>query len=33
MKYNKMIMLKNGMECCLRNGTECDGQAVFDSGQ
>ena len=31
MKYNKMIMLKNGMECCLRNGTECDGQAVFDN--
>ena len=31
MKYNKMIMLKNGIECCLRNGTECDGQAVFDN--
>ena len=31
MKYNKVIMLKNGMECCLRNGMECDGQAVFDN--
>lgn len=30
MKYNKTIILKNGMECCLRNGTESDGQAVFD---
>ncbi|MCI8951500.1 MAG: GNAT family N-acetyltransferase [Lachnospiraceae bacterium] len=31
MKYNQMIILKNGIECCLRNGTECDGQAVFDN--
>ena len=31
MKYNKVMMLKNGIECCLRNGTECDGQAVFDN--
>lgn len=31
MKYNKVIRLKNGIECCLRNGTECDGQAVFDN--
>lgn len=31
MKYNKTIILKNGMECCLRNGTESDGQAVFDN--
>lgn len=31
MKYNKIIMLKNGLECCLRNGTECDGQAVLDN--
>ena len=31
MKYNKVIMLKNGIECCLRNGMECDGQAVFDN--
>ena len=22
MKYNKVIMLKNGIECCLRNGME-----------
>ena len=31
MKYHKVIMLKNGVECCLRNGTEEDGQAVFDN--
>ena len=31
MNYNKVIMLKNGMECCLRNGMESDGQAVFDN--
>lgn len=31
MKYNQVITLKNGMECCLRNGTEHDGQAVFDN--
>ncbi len=31
MKYSKKIILKNGMECCLRNGTESDGQAVFDN--
>lgn len=30
MKYNKRITLKNGKECCLRNGTEKDGKAVFD---
>lgn len=30
MKYNQMIILKNGKECCLRNGTESDGQAVLD---
>lgn len=30
MKYYKIIQLKNGMECCLRNGTESDGQAVLD---
>ena len=29
MNYYKMITLKNGMECCLRNGTESDGQAVL----
>lgn len=31
MKYNQIITLKNGMECCLRNGTECDAQAVLDN--
>ena len=31
MKYNQIIILKNGMECCLRDGTESDGQAVFDN--
>lgn len=31
MKYNQVIKLKNGVECCLRNGTESDGQAVFDN--
>lgn len=29
MQYNKTISLKNGAECCLRNGTEKDGEAVF----
>ena len=31
MKYHQVITLKNGIECCLRNGTECDGQAVLDN--
>lgn len=31
MKYNRVIILKNGKECCLRNGMECDGQAVLDN--
>ncbi len=31
MKYNKVILLNNGIECCLRNGMEYDGQAVFDN--
>ena len=31
MKYNKIIKLKNGMECCLRNATENDGQLVLDN--
>ena len=31
MKYNKTILLKNGMACYLRNGTENDGQAVLDN--
>jgi len=30
MKYHQVIRLKNGVECCLRSGTEGDGQAVFD---
>lgn len=30
MEYNQIITLKNGMECCLRNAAESDGQAVFD---
>lgn len=31
MKYSKTIVLKNGQECYLRNGMECDGQAVLDN--
>lgn len=31
MKYNKVITLKDGRECRLRNGTERDGQAVLDN--
>lgn len=31
MQYYQIIKLKNGMECCLRNGTESDGQAVFQN--
>lgn len=30
MKYNKIILLKNGKECCLRNCDEGDGEALFD---
>ncbi len=30
MKYHQVLRLKNGVECCLRNGTEDDGQAVLD---
>ena len=30
MLYSKTIILKNGVECCLRNGIESDGQAVWD---
>ena len=30
MKYQKTIRLKDGRACLLRNGTEADGQAVFD---
>ena len=31
MKYYRVINLKNGKECCLRNGMENDGQAVLDN--
>lgn len=31
MKYHKIITLKNGKVCCLRNGSESDGQAVLDN--
>lgn len=31
MNYNRTIILSNGVECCLRNGTECDGQAVYEN--
>ncbi|MHC1694942.1 MAG: N-acetyltransferase family protein [Eubacteriales bacterium] len=31
MKYCKIILLNNGAECCLRNGIESDGKAVFDN--
>ena len=29
MQYHKIITLKNGKECCLRNAVEDDGQAVL----
>ena len=31
MKYQRKIILKNGLECELRNGTKEDGQAVLES--
>jgi RimJ/RimL family protein N-acetyltransferase len=31
LKYNKIILLKNNKECCLRNGSESDGPAVLDN--
>lgn len=31
MEYRKMIRLKDGRECCLRNGTENDGEAVLEN--
>lgn len=31
MKYDKTIQLKDGRECCLRNGDESDGEAVFNN--
>ena len=30
MEYRKTIILKDGRECLLRNGTEQDGQALLD---
>ncbi len=30
MRYNKIISLKDGRECCLRNGTEDDAREVLD---
>lgn len=29
MRYNQIVTLKNGMECCIRNGTEGDGKTVL----
>ena len=31
MKYNRIIQLKNGKECCLRNVVESDGQEVLEN--
>lgn len=31
MEYYKQITLKDGRECCLKNGTDSDGAAVFDN--
>lgn len=31
MRYNQLIMLKNGKKCYLRNAVESDGQAVLDN--
>ncbi|WP_191015572.1 GNAT family N-acetyltransferase [Treponema zioleckii] len=30
MEYNKTVILKDGRTCLLRNGTEKDGEAVFE---
>ena len=30
MEYNKTVILKDGRECVLRNGTENDAKAVYD---
>ena len=30
MKYQKIIELRDGRACCLRNAVESDGQAVYD---
>ena len=31
MTYHQIIQLKNGVSCCLRNGTAADGQAALDN--
>ena len=31
MIYNKTVRLKDGRECCLRNGEESDAQAIIDN--
>lgn len=31
MTYQQTIQLKNGAHCCLRSGTEADGQAALDN--
>ena len=31
MKYNQIMVLKNGMECILRNGEESDSKSVIDN--
>lgn len=31
MEYNRIVTLKNGTKCCLRNGTENDAQAVINN--
>ena len=31
MKYHKIITLKDGRDCILRNGTEHDSKAVLDN--
>ncbi len=30
LRYNKIILLKDGRECCLRNGTDDDAREVLD---
>lgn len=30
MKFNRIVILKNGAECCIRNGTEADGKEVLE---
>lgn len=31
MKYNQVVILKDGRPCCLRNGTRQDGQAALEN--